>query len=804
MAFQRILLMAGLVAVVLVVMAFTSTNSTAEAEIKAETRAEAESGSNHRQRQAQSVSSSTKDSFVPDGFVPISIGASESAPLIFCQLDFDIHSKEPWTTPMFKDWVRTCKKRMTTTWSAVRAQFGNSKVVPTGFVFHQSRVGSTLVSNMLAADPANLVYAESAPPATIALHCDACTRARQIELLRLTVTAMGNSRRHSRLFFKFQSVQSTMMDLYREAFPDTPFIYVYRKPAEILASQFQLGSTSRAPCVRSFTHPTDEVLKMLSASDRKDRVAFCAAVLGSYGAHAVQAIRQAPGHLGVAINYEALPAIVPDKIMRDVFGVVTSKEVKERMLEFATHYSKVFNETPKPDAFETTFVRFRCSPTLTFRFGSQARSKSADFEPDTEKKEQFAAGEMEAKANKYMLDTYKELEANYVAFRQRQVTEVRKAAPLGVVNDKPNANPRLFDAGSDSKHSEKKIGSQPLGLIRDSLASGLSGLGFGHRDKTPSARYTAEEELKGNYLPYPPLQPLHKFLEEWNPDEPDIPDIPGIAEGTLERFDFSDPKQRARAETLRINEVPFMLYNVPEINDARDKWAKDEYLKQRFGKTPLRITTSTSNHFMYFNRNSAKRAKDYDRPTGEETLLFDQWLERAYKAENASKDEPHFYLQLNSVGPNAWIREDLPSFNPVANFFIADPTQNRGINCRFGARGIIAENHYDGGRNFVAMIRGAKRYIILPPEECPNLYLWPRNHPESRHSRADWSQPDFEQWPKMKNSQAAQVVVRAGEVLYIPRSVARQRLFVIPDYHAYYLYLSPSVSLRVAHANLIF
>ena len=30
----------------------------------------------------------------------------------------------------------------------------------------------------------------------------------------------------------------------------------------------------------------------------------------------------------------------------------------------------------------------------------------------------------------------------------------------------------------------------------------------------------------------------------------------------------------------------------------------------------------------------------------------------------------------------------------------------QGINCRFGARGIISEAHYDGGRNFVAMLRG--------------------------------------------------------------------------------------------------
>ena len=37
-------------------------------------------------------------------------------------------------------------------------------VKPSGFVFHESRVGSTLVANMLAAVPTNIVYSESAPP----------------------------------------------------------------------------------------------------------------------------------------------------------------------------------------------------------------------------------------------------------------------------------------------------------------------------------------------------------------------------------------------------------------------------------------------------------------------------------------------------------------------------------------------------------------------------------------------------------------------------------------------------------------
>jgi len=32
-----------------------------------------------------------------------------------------------------------------------------------------------------------------------------------------------------------------------------------------------------------------------------------------------------------------------------------------------------------------------------------------------------------------------------------------------------------------------------------------------------------------------------------------------------------------------------------------------------------------------------------------------------------------------------------------------------GINCRFGMRGVAAAAHYDGKRNFIAMLRGRKR-----------------------------------------------------------------------------------------------
>ena len=44
-----------------------------------------------------------------------------------------------------------------------------------------------------------------------------------------------------------------------------------------------------------------------------------------------------------------------------------------------------------------------------------------------------------------------------------------------------------------------------------------------------------------------------------------------------------------------------------------------------------------------------------------------------------------------------------------------------GIQCRFGERGVTTANHYDGGQNSVAMISGAKRYILSPPNQCSRL-----------------------------------------------------------------------------------
>ncbi len=42
----------------------------------------------------------------------------------------------------------------------------------------------------------------------------------------------------------------------------------------------------------------------------------------------------------------------------------------------------------------------------------------------------------------------------------------------------------------------------------------------------------------------------------------------------------------------------------------------------------------------------------------------------------------------------------------------------QGIHCRFGMSGIIAEGHFDSGRNFVALVQGRRRYILSSPDQC--------------------------------------------------------------------------------------
>lgn len=128
-------------------------------------------------------------------------------------------------------------------------------------------------------------------------------------------------------------------------------------------------------------------------------------------------------------------------------------------------------------------------------------------------------------------------------------------------------------------------------------------------------------------------------------------------------------------------------------------------------------------------------------------------------------------LRGSTVRRSHFVTKDLPCFTPQKeNFFVTDVRKNKGVQCRFGMRGVIAEAHYDGGRNMVAMLRGAKRYILTPPTSCAHLNLIKdRKHPSFRHSKLDWSHdPSAKQAFSAATAGAIDTILREGEVLYIP------------------------------------
>ena len=106
---------------------------------------------------------------------------------------------------------------------------------PCGFVFHMSRCGSTLLAQSLAAVPAHAVASEPAPLEAV---LRGGGEGPSLRWLRGMVGALGQARRaeQRRFFVKFDAWSTMDLDVVRRAFPDVPWVFLYRDPVEVLVS----------------------------------------------------------------------------------------------------------------------------------------------------------------------------------------------------------------------------------------------------------------------------------------------------------------------------------------------------------------------------------------------------------------------------------------------------------------------------------------------------------------------------------------------------------------------------------------
>jgi hypothetical protein len=184
----------------------------------------------------------------------------------------------------------------------------HSGIEPSGFIFHMSRCGSTLVSRMLAASFRNLVLSEPAPVDDVLrsrYREDPPAEESRIEWLRAMVSALGqpHDALQDRLFIKFDCWSIFELSLIRKAFPAVPAVFLYRNPLEVLVSHRRQPGMQMVPQFtpsRIFGLPDDAFVEL-------GLDAYYARVLESILAEA----EKAAGRQELALlNYGELPDAV--------------------------------------------------------------------------------------------------------------------------------------------------------------------------------------------------------------------------------------------------------------------------------------------------------------------------------------------------------------------------------------------------------------------------------------------------------------------------------------------------------------
>jgi Cupin-like domain len=65
------------------------------------------------------------------------------------------------------------------------------------------------------------------------------------------------------------------------------------------------------------------------------------------------------------------------------------------------------------------------------------------------------------------------------------------------------------------------------------------------------------------------------------------------------------------------------------------------------------------------------------------------------------------------------------------------------------------------------VLRGTRRYILSHPNQCDKLALLPMGHASARHSAVDYTNPDLQTYPEFEQAMGNEVVLQAGQVLYL-------------------------------------
>lgn len=190
------------------------------------------------------------------GWTPIHVEMRRAAPVVeWCRL-----GSLRFTDPFFQQTIARAMRDPACLLFQRQTSFADlpsvaekmDTVRPSGFIFHLSRCGSTLVAQSLAASSHSIVISE-APSIdqllTSRFYRPEITDEQRVQGLRGLIAGLTQRRfaEEQHGFVKFDSWHILELPLIRAAFPDVPWIFLYRDPVEIMVSQRRLRGTQMIP-----------------------------------------------------------------------------------------------------------------------------------------------------------------------------------------------------------------------------------------------------------------------------------------------------------------------------------------------------------------------------------------------------------------------------------------------------------------------------------------------------------------------------------------------------------------------------
>jgi hypothetical protein len=174
--------------------------------------------------------------------VPAQIRWTAAGPLVdWCHL-----GELRFTAPFFEQTIGTAMAhpfnllfRRSTSLAALEEI--SRELRPAGLIFHMSRCGSTLLTQMLAALPQNVVLSEPGPldqVLRLPARLQGVTPDKSIGWLGGMAAALARRRNPEErdFFIKLEGWHVLILPLIRRAFPGVPWVFLYREPLDVLAS----------------------------------------------------------------------------------------------------------------------------------------------------------------------------------------------------------------------------------------------------------------------------------------------------------------------------------------------------------------------------------------------------------------------------------------------------------------------------------------------------------------------------------------------------------------------------------------